>query len=321
MYTYTWYQWLLFFFIYCFFGWIIESAYVSVKCRHFINRGFLRLPLLPLYGSGAVVMLFVSLPLKGHIPSVFLSGMVSATALEYVTGWTMERMFKMKYWDYSNKPLQINGYICLGTSIAWGLLTIALTEFIHRPVSQAVVSLTPAFAILLSCVILLLFTADAIKSTKEALDLGRVLESMTHLKSELEEIQLQISLLKAETTDKLISLRDEQLKRASGLREEAAEKLSAWKEETVLRTGETLQAIKKSAERPLQAASLFKENAGKALPDLASLTERLQSTKERREKLSKQLNFYRKSLLKNNPTASSRQFGEALKELREWLKR
>ena len=64
MYTYAWYHWLTFFYVYCFFGWIFESTYVSLKQRHFVNRGFLRLPMLPLYGTGAVMMLWVSLPVR-----------------------------------------------------------------------------------------------------------------------------------------------------------------------------------------------------------------------------------------------------------------
>ena len=113
MYEYTWYQWLSFFYIYCFFGWIFESSYVSLKQRRFINRGFLRLPMLPLYGTGAVMMLWVSLPFKSSLVMVYISGVIGATVLEYVTGWGMERLFKMKYWDYSNQPFNLNGYICL----------------------------------------------------------------------------------------------------------------------------------------------------------------------------------------------------------------
>ena len=66
MYTYTWYQWLAFFYVYCFLGWIFESTYVSLKQKRLVNRGFLRLPMLPLYGSGAVMMLWVSLPVRGQ---------------------------------------------------------------------------------------------------------------------------------------------------------------------------------------------------------------------------------------------------------------
>ena len=82
MYEYAWYQWLTFFFIYCFFGWIFESSYVSLKKKHFVNRGFLRLPMLPLYGTGAVMMLWVSLPVKDNLFLVYLSGVVAATILE-----------------------------------------------------------------------------------------------------------------------------------------------------------------------------------------------------------------------------------------------
>lgn len=319
MYSYTWYQWLLFFFIYCFIGWIIESTFVSAKSGRFVNRGFLRLPLLPLYGSGAIIMLWVSLPFKENLFLVYLSGMIGASALEYATGWAMERLFKMKYWDYTNKPLNINGYICLRTSIAWGFLTIVLTEFVHRPVEHAVLDLNPVLCIVLCGVIGALFVADAIESTKEALDLGRVLESMTKMKTELEELQLQIALLKAETVDKLADLRDEQIQRAANLKGEAAVKLTTLKAETAMRTEETLNALKESAERHLEAASSIRETAGKAVPDLSALTERLQSLTENRDKLSKHLSFYRKGLLRGNPTASSRQFGEALKELKERL--
>ena len=136
MYSYTWYQWLTFFYLYCFAGWIFESAYVSILKKRLVNRGFLRLPLLPLYGTGAVMMLWVSLPFEDNLLLVYLSGVVAATILEYVTGWTMERLFKMKYWDYSDQRFNFRGYICLSSSIAWGFLTILLTEVLHPPVAM-----------------------------------------------------------------------------------------------------------------------------------------------------------------------------------------
>ncbi|MDR1547109.1 MAG: hypothetical protein LBT06_00785 [Hungatella sp.] len=284
MYLYTWYQWLLFFFIYCFIGWIIESTYVSVKSFHFVNRGFLRLPLLPLYGSGAIIMLWLSLPVQGNLFLVFLFGMAGASALEYATGYAMERLFKMKYWDYSSKPFNLNGYVCLGTSIAWGFLTLLLTEVIHRPLEWLVLDLNGTVCIALVIVIGSLFVTDAIHSTKEALDLGRILESMTKLKSELEEVQVQIALLKAETAQKVSDLKTETIQKAASLKDGTMVKISSLKAET---------------------ASALKESA---------LAERLQSLTETKEKLSGRLTFYRKGILRRNPTASSRLFGEALKE-------
>lgn len=291
MYLYTWYQWLLFFFIYCFIGWIIESTYVSVKSFHFVNRGFLRLPLLPLYGSGAIIMLWLSLPVQGNLFLVFLFGMAGASALEYATGYAMERLFKMKYWDYSSKPFNLNGYVCLGTSIAWGFLTLLLTEVIHRPLEWLVLDLNGTMCIALVIVIGSLFITDAIHSTKEALDLGRILESMTKLKSELEEVQVQIALLKAETAQKVSDLKTETIQKAASLKDGTMVKISSLKAET---------------------ASALKESA---------LAERLQLLTETKEKLSGRLTFYRKGILRRNPTASSRLFGEALKELKEYSKK
>ena len=124
MYSYTWYQWLTFFYLYCFAGWIFESAYVSILKKRLVNRGFLRLPLLPLYGTGAVMMLWVSLPFEDNLLLVYLSGVVAATILEYVTGWTMERLFKMKYWDYSDQPFNLFGFVCLKNCLAFGVASV-----------------------------------------------------------------------------------------------------------------------------------------------------------------------------------------------------
>lgn len=280
MYVYSWSQWLLFFFIYCFIGWIIESTYVSVRSLHFVNRGFLRLPMLPLYGSGAIIMLWLSLPVKGNLILVFLFGMVGASLLEYVTGYVMERLFKMKYWDYSNNPFNINGYVCLGTSIAWGFLTLLLTEVVHRPLEWLVLKLDSSVTMYLVIGISIVFTIDTVHSVKEALDLGRILESMTKLKAELEEVQVQMALLKAETTQKVSEFKTETLVKITNLKSETA--------------------------------SVIKESA---------LVERLQSLTETKEKLSGYLNFYRKGILRRNPTASSKLFGEALKELKEYSKK
>lgn len=290
MYEYSWYQWLLFFYFYCLIGWIIESAYVSLKSFHFVNRGFLRLPLLPLYGSGAILMLFLSLPVKGNLFLVFLFGMIGASILEYATGSIMERLFKMKYWDYSNNPFNINGYICLGTSIAWGFLTLLLTEVVHRPLEWLVLRFHATECIILVAGISVLFLVDTIHSTKEALDLGKVLESMTKIKAELDDVQVQIALLKAETAQKVSELKSETLHKAATVKEETIVKLTSLRAET---------------------ANVIKES---------SLVERLQSLTEAREKLAGRLLFYRRGILRRNPSASSLLFGEALRELKERYK-
>jgi len=137
MYHYTVWQWLLFFYIYCFIGWCWETGFVSVKKHHFENRGFLSGPFLPIYGSGAIMMLIVAGPFHNLI-AIYFAGVLGATALELVTGIAMEAMFKVRYWDYSMKFCNYKGYICLGSSVAWGFFTIILTKYIHKPMEHFV---------------------------------------------------------------------------------------------------------------------------------------------------------------------------------------
>ena len=113
MYTYNLFQWILLFYIYCFLGWCVESTIVSTREKRFINRGFLKGPFLPIYGTGTILILFVSLPLIDHPILVYIAGLISTTILEYFTGWLMETLFKIKYWDYTDDKFNYKGRICL----------------------------------------------------------------------------------------------------------------------------------------------------------------------------------------------------------------
>lgn len=315
MYKYTWYQWLTFFYIYCFFGWIFESTYVSLKSRHFVNRGFLRLPMLPLYGTGAVMMLWVSLPVKNSLILVYLSGVVAATLLEYVTGWGMERLFKMKYWDYSNQPFNVKGYICLSSSIAWGFLTIFLTDVIHRPIERYVLGLPVTVELVCVAVISILFVTDAAKSVKAALDLAKVLDSMTKVRTELEDIQVQMALLKADASQKVSDIREGTAMRMDLAKAEAAARLA--------KTAEKLSEMKKDAS--IRISEMKEETAAKLADErllnhrekMAALSKRMTEITQKRQLLLDRLSFYHRSLLKGNPTASSARFAQALQELKE----
>ncbi len=363
MYTYSWYQWLTFFYIYCFFGWIFESTYVSLKKRHFVNRGFLRLPMLPLYGTGAVMMLWVSLPVRNNLILVYFSGVVAATALEYVTGYVMERLFKIKYWDYSDQHFQINGYICLTSSIAWGFLTIFLTEIIHKPIADFVLNMNLGIQAIQLSIVTIAFIIDTIQSTKEAFALGRALETMTAMKTELEEIQQQLLLLKSEASRRMEDIKSDAIQKADEFRTEALLRIEELGTGALQRT-ENLKKharfrIEELSTEALQRAEGIRENASqlenrssKLLSDLkqassqkaaqlqeeaathilrpadslSQLSEQIHLLSERKKRilescrgLSSRMSFYRKSILKGNPTASSKKFAEALKELRDML--
>ena len=127
MYSYTFIQWILFFFIYCFLGWIWECLYVSIKGSYrnkkwtFVNRGFLNGPFIPIYGFAAISILLTTIHLRTNTIAVFIIGALTATLFELITGYFMEKIFKVKYWDYSDRPLNFKGYICLHVSIFLGI--------------------------------------------------------------------------------------------------------------------------------------------------------------------------------------------------------
>lgn len=206
---YTWYQWMAFFYCYSFLGWIFESLYVSARTRHLVNRGFLRLPLLPLYGSGALMMLLVSRPFQNSLLLTWLSGFAGATVLEYVVGWAMEQLFKIRYWDYSSQKFNLHGYICLSSSIAWGFLTIFMTHVIHRPIAKFICEMPVLPELCLVLAVTVIFLLDTFVCMRAALDLGRTLEAANRIRQELEDIRVQTALMKMDAGDRISEKRAE----------------------------------------------------------------------------------------------------------------
>ncbi|MBP3926187.1 MAG: hypothetical protein J6D13_03260 [Clostridium sp.] len=313
MYTYHWYQWLAFFYIYCFFGWIFESTYVSLRQKKFVNRGFLRLPMLPLYGTGAVMMLWVSLPVRDNLILVYISGVFAATALEYVTGYAMERLFKVKYWDYSDQKFQLHGYICLSSSIAWGFLTILLTEVIHQPIAHFVLGLHPVLLLTGDVITSIIFCADAYESTKTALALGKSLEALAKMQEEMDELRTRIAAIREEASVYASAAREDAVERLYLMRKEAEERLADMREDTIDR----LITIRNETEERLDSIRESRKET------LAALEQRLEELGEKKRQTIHPKNrlghFYRRNMLHGNPSVSSTRFAEALKELKERL--
>lgn len=208
MYNYNLFQWMMFFFMYCFFGWCIESTIVSVSKRQFVNRGFLRIPMLPLYGTGAILILFLTIPVKENLLYVYLVGTAGATILEYITGLVMESLFKIKYWDYSKYKIQLHGRICLISSLFWGVLSVALTEYIHPPIERWILGFHPSVMAALVCFTACVMLADTIVSVREALDLAKLLEHLSAAREEIEHIRAQLDELKESAQQQLDDIRE-----------------------------------------------------------------------------------------------------------------
>lgn len=128
---YTGYQLLWFFLLYSFIGWCGEVTVAAIKRHKFINRGFVNGPMCPIYGVGAVVFAIFLPELRESLFFLFLGGMILGSAIEYVTGRILERIFHRKWWDYSNERFNADGYVCLKTSLLWGICAIGVIWFVN----------------------------------------------------------------------------------------------------------------------------------------------------------------------------------------------
>lgn len=339
MHVYTAGQWALLFYFFCLCGWIWESCYVSARQRRWVNRGFLHGPLLPIYGSGAILILFAVIPVEDSLFLVWLFGMIAATALEYVTGAAMERIFKVRYWDYSKQKCNLNGHICLTSSIAWGFFSILLVRFIHPPVGRLLAHV-PAWVVDPAALALTAaFTADAVCSVQAALDLRDVLTRLTEENEELRRLAKRAEVAAAFAEDDLRRFRErtevEKLLLQSRVQEELQElrearaqraerRQSAWEESVRRRVRaklEALAAIADALETCRDHLDSRPDLTGEALEARRAELEEAIARLRRREALlrAREPRTYRRSLriLWGNPSAAAREFGEALEALRE----
>lgn len=251
MFSYSIWEWIAFFIVYCFIGWIFESLYVSWEHRKWVNRGFLHGPFLPIYGFGAVIILISTIPVRNSFPLIFLFGMVGATLLEYATGYVMEKIFHVKYWDYSCQPLNLNGYICLGCSLAWGGFSLLLTVILHNPVERFVLAMPHVWLIVTDIVFGVYFISDMISSAQEAFDLKKMILA----NEDVQRLQRRLDVV-------LAFVEDDKEKFLEYLKEKG-EKLAESKEALELELREGIEAARtryESQKVRLRAARIVRRN-------------------------------------------------------------
>ncbi|HVI41432.1 MAG TPA: putative ABC transporter permease, partial [Anaerovoracaceae bacterium] len=110
-----------YFIIYAFLGWCTEVVYAAAKTGQFVNRGFLNGPYCPIYGFGVLFVIYLLHPVIDNLLYIFLGSVLITSAIELAGGYILEEIFHQKWWDYSDMPLNIGGYICLFFSLMWGL--------------------------------------------------------------------------------------------------------------------------------------------------------------------------------------------------------
>ena len=170
------------FMIYAFIGWIWETTLVSVREKKYVNRGFLRGPIIPIYGFGAVAImasmkmitsLLIWAPLSNILLSMIYIGTI-ATALEYLTSLAMEVLFKTRWWDYTEHRFNIKGRISLHVSLFWGIGGYCLWRFVNQPVMWLYDALSFERLTVIFICFYILTLADAVWTVVELVNLRGV---------------------------------------------------------------------------------------------------------------------------------------------------
>ncbi len=147
------YEFFYYFIIYAFFGWCLEVTYQAVEHGKFINRGFLNGPYCPIYGFGVIIVTKTLEPIDGNLLILYIGSVLLTSFLELITGFALERIFKMKWWDYTQEKFNIKGYICLKFSLLWGIACLIAVRLIHPLVIEFVSKIPHTFGVILIIII------------------------------------------------------------------------------------------------------------------------------------------------------------------------
>ena len=289
------YQFLFIFFVYAFLGWCTEVSYAALVTGRFVNRGFLNGPWCPVYGFGVVIVLAFLEPLKSNLLLLFLGSVVLTSALEWATGFVLEKIFHQRWWDYSDQPFNLNGYICLRFSIAWGLACLFVVKLLH-PSVLLVIRLVPRG---------LGWTLLALLAAVMAVDLAATVRTIAKLNRRLSQLDQLAAKIKDASNDFGEDLAERVL--------DAAEKGSDWKEE-----------LEELTDRLAQRQEGLREDLGDFREDLQDhLEERreqyrrqLQDWKESIQELLDRDSFGQHRLFKAFPGLRSTRYKESLERLR-----
>ena len=182
------YEILACFLIYSFLGWCVEVIYHVVRCGKVINRGYLNGPVCPIYGFGMLAVLICLQPLGENRFFYFLGGMLLATLIELIGGWGLYHFFHQRWWDYSDEPFNLGGYICLRFSIAWGLGIVLIMDMVH-PLVLGFVGMIPRLIGIAAMIVLYAgYAADCAVTTATVLKMKKQLEHLEQIAAAMREI-------------------------------------------------------------------------------------------------------------------------------------
>jgi uncharacterized membrane protein len=175
--------------IYSFIGWIVEVLYVFATSQKLENRGFLTGPFLPIYGVGALFLILLVYPYVDNPFVVFIASVLITSALEFFTHLALDKLFHIRLWDYSSRPFNLQGRICLQNSLLFGVLALFLIYVLHPVVTSVVKGLPATASIAIASTLLGILVFDAANSF---FSLAKVRPAMDKVKGSWAQIHAQI---------------------------------------------------------------------------------------------------------------------------------
>lgn len=121
---------LVYFLLYSIVGYMLEVVYAALVLGKFVNRGFLNGPWCPIYGFGMVIVAITLRPVSQNLFMLFIGSFIVTSVIEFVTGFVLEKVFNQKWWDYSDEPFNLGGYICLKFSLIWGIACVFVVRLV-----------------------------------------------------------------------------------------------------------------------------------------------------------------------------------------------
>ena len=180
----------------------MESIFRSIMEKKIINTGFLKGPICPIYGIGAIIMFTFLQSLENNIVLLFLVSIIILTLWEYIVGVMLEKMFHTRYWDYSDHKFNIQGRICLSNSIYWGVLGVVFVKYIHPNIQNLVQKVDIKLLYFIVTILMVAFIVDMITSIVKIKNIKSTLEKIEELNKEIREKIKEIKILPKEIQEK-----------------------------------------------------------------------------------------------------------------------
>lgn len=244
---------ILYFFVYGFLGWCTEVIFAAFKQHRFVNRGFLNGPICPIYGVGVTLVIACLEAFQSNLLLLYISSVILVTVLEGVTGWTMDKLFHNKWWDYSKLPFNIGGYVCLLFSLIWGVACIFIVYFVH-PLIHQVLSLIPHTAgIALIAILGIALLSDIIVTTSAIVKFNQYLELLKHITDELHAISNQIGAELYQNVMHVLDMQESSRQKLDDVKLEVSEEIRMQIVELKTRAQNLGEKVPKPARRLLKA--------------------------------------------------------------------